>query len=241
MKRLTGKVAIITGAAQGLGAAHARQFVEEDARVIITDVNEPSGRALARDLGPHAIFFTLDVTQSADWKAVLKEGEAKFGHVNVLVNNAGIPGPNASTAELRESDFLEVCAVNQLGVFLGMQAVLPSMLIRKGGSIVNISSLGGMVGIHGAPSVAYVASKFAVRGMTKQVAIEYGKRNIRVNSIHPAFIKTPTVSQADEKQIPLGRMAEPIEVAQLAVFLASDESAFITGTEHVIDGGVSAA
>src|SRR5689334_20982909 len=107
MKRLTGKVAIITGAAQGLGAAHARQFIEEDARVIMTDVNEPSGRALARQLGPHAIFFTLDVTKSADWKAVLKEGEAKFGHVNVLVNNAGIPGPNASTAELRESDFLE--------------------------------------------------------------------------------------------------------------------------------------
>ncbi|MDP2273529.1 MAG: SDR family oxidoreductase [Archangium sp.] len=242
MKRLTGKVALITGAAQGMGAAHARMFIAEDARVILTDVNETAGRALARELGPNAVFYKHDVTQSADWKAVLKEGEAKFGHVNVLVNNAGILGPNASTAELTEKDFVEVCTANQTSVFLAMQAVLPSMLVRKQGSIVNVSSIGGVVAISGAPSVAYIGSNFAVRGMTKQVAIEYGKKNIRVNSIHPGFIRTPTTEgPAGPTAVPLGRLAEPSEVSQLAVFLASDESSFITGMEHVIDGGMTAA
>jgi 3alpha(or 20beta)-hydroxysteroid dehydrogenase len=177
----------------------------------------------------------------------VKQGEAKFGSINVLVNNAGILGPIASTVELSEAEFSKVCAVNQTSVFLGMQAVIPSMLEVGGGSIVNISSIAGVVAIVGAPSLAYVASKFAVRGMSKQVAIEYGSKNIRANSIHPGYIKTPMMVQATDAegggaaaQIPLGRMAEASEVSYLAVFLASDESSFITGMEHVIDGGMTA-
>jgi 3alpha(or 20beta)-hydroxysteroid dehydrogenase len=165
----------------------------------------------------------------------------------VLVNNAGIIGTLASTIDLSESEYLRVCSINQTGVFLGMQAVLPGMVRLGSGSIVNISSVAGMVAIYGSPNLAYVASKFAVRGMTKQVACEYGDKNIRVNSVHPGYIKTPMmVAATDEhggealKQIPLRRMAESVEVSHLVVFLASDESSFITGTEHVIDGGMTA-
>lgn len=248
MNRLKGKVALITGAAQGMGASHARMFVAEGAKVIFTDVNEEGGQALAKELGANAHFIKHDVTKSADWKAVVKEGEAKFGTINVLVNNAGILGPIASTVDLTEADFVKVCGVNETSVFLGMQAVIPSMLKQGGGSIVNISSVAGVVAIVGAPSLAYVASKFAVRGMSKQVAIEYGSKNIRVNSVHPGYIKTPMMVQATDAegggaaaQIPLGRMAEASEVSNLVIFLASDESSFITGMEHVIDGGMSAA
>jgi 3alpha(or 20beta)-hydroxysteroid dehydrogenase len=165
----------------------------------------------------------------------------------VLVNNAGIIGALALTVDLTEQEYQRICSVNQTAVFLGMQAVIPGMLQTGGGSIVNISSVAGMVAIYGSPNVAYVASKFAVRGMTKQVAVEYGERNIRVNSVHPGYIKTPMMAAATDenggeavKQIPLKRMAESSEVSNLVIFLASDESSFITGTEHVIDGGMTA-
>ena len=247
MSRLTGKIAIITGASQGMGMAHARAFVEHGAKVILGDLNEKAGKALADELGAGAIFVKQDVSRAEDWKAVLQKGEERFGTVNVLVNNAGILGTLAATTELPEAEFLRVCAVNQTGVFLGMQTVLPGMIKGGGGSIVNISSIAGLVAIYGAPNLAYVASKFAVRGMTKQVAVEYGDKNIRVNSVHPGYIKTPMmVAATDEgggealKQIPLRRMADASEVSNLVVFLASDESAFITGTEHVIDGGMTA-
>jgi 3alpha(or 20beta)-hydroxysteroid dehydrogenase len=247
VSRLTGKIAIITGASQGMGMAHARAFVAHGAKVILGDLNEKAGKALASELGSSAIFVKQDVARSEDWKAVLQEGEKRFGTINVLVNNAGILGTLAATIELPEAEFLRVCAVNQTGVFLGMQAVLPGMIKAGGGSIVNISSIAGLVAIYGAPNLAYVASKFAVRGMTKQVAVEYGARNIRANSVHPGYIKTPMmVAATDESggealtQIPLRRMAEASEVSNLVVFLASDESAFITGTEHVIDGGMTA-
>ena len=247
MSRLTGKIAIITGASQGMGMAHARAFVAHGAKVILGDLNEKAGKTLASELGPSAIFVKQDVARAEDWKAVLREGEARFGTINVLVNNAGILGTLAATIELPEAEFLRVCAVNQTGVFLGMQTVLPGMIRAGGGSIVNISSIAGLVAIYGAPNLAYVASKFAVRGMTKQVAVEYGAKNIRANSVHPGYIKTPMmVAATDESggealtQIPLRRMAEASEVSNLVVFLASDESAFITGTEHVIDGGMTA-
>ena len=247
MARLTGKTAIITGASQGMGAAHARTFVAEGAQVILTDLNERAGQALADALGPLALFIRHDVARSADWAAVVQQGEQRFGSINVLVNNAGILGPLSGTTQLTESEFLHVCAINQTAVFLGMQAVLPGMVKAGGGSIVNISSIAGLVANYGVPNLAYVASKFAVRGMSKQVAVEYGDKNIRVNSVHPGYIKTPMMAAATDEgggdamaQIPLRRLAEPEEVSNLVMFLASDESSYITGTEHVIDGGMTA-
>jgi len=247
MSRLAGKIAIITGASQGMGTAHARAFVAQGAKVILGDLNEKDGAKLASELGANAIFVKQDVSKSEDWKKIVAAGEKRFGTVNVLVNNAGILGTLAATTDLPENEFLRVCSINQTGVFLGMQAVLPGMIASGGGSIVNISSIAGIVAIYGAPNLAYVASKFAVRGMTKQVAVEYGDKNIRVNSVHPGYIKTPMmVAATDENggealtQIPLRRMADSSEVSNLVVFLASDESSFITGTEHIIDGGMTA-
>ncbi|MEY2790506.1 MAG: 3-alpha-(or 20-beta)-hydroxysteroid dehydrogenase, partial [Pseudomonadota bacterium] len=199
MGRLNGKIAIITGASQGMGRAHARAFVAEGAKVLLTDVNEKEGQALAKELGSTAVFVKQDVASAADWKKVVELAESKFGAVNILVNNAGILGALSSTIELSESEFLRVCAVNQTGVFLGMQAVLPSMIGAGGGSIVNISSVAGLVAIYGAPNLAYVASKFAVRGMSKQVAVEYGNKNVRVNSVHPGYIKTPMMAAATDE------------------------------------------
>jgi 3alpha(or 20beta)-hydroxysteroid dehydrogenase len=247
MNRLAGKVALITGSARGMGEAHARLFVAEGAKVILTDLSEQAGQAIAQELGENALFLKHDVTKLADWQRVVAEGEAKFGPVTVLVNNAGVLGPIAATTELTEDGYLKVCAINQHGVFYGMQAVIPSMLKAGLGSIVNISSVAGIVSIYGAPSLAYVASKFAVRGMTKKTAVEFGGKNIRVNSVHPGFINTPMMAEATNEEggdalslIPLGRLAEPREVSQLVLFLASDESSYITGTEHIIDGGMTA-
>jgi 3alpha(or 20beta)-hydroxysteroid dehydrogenase len=215
---------------------------------VLTDVNEEGGLKIAEALGPDAAFFIRhDVADATQWKAVVRHAKERFGPVNVLVNNAGVLGPVCGVEQLTESDFLKVCAVNQTGVFLGMQTVLPDMVAAGGGSIVNVSSIAGIVAIYGAPNLAYVASKFAVRGMTKQIAVEYGDRNVRVNSVHPGFIRTPMMAAATDEhggsalaQIPLKRLAEPEEVASLVVFLASDESRFITGTEQVIDGGMTA-
>lgn len=248
MARLEGKVAIITGAAQGMGAAHARRFVAEGAKVVITDINRDAGEALASELGERAMFHALDVADDASWAAVVAAGKEQFGPVTVLVNNAGILGPGKPCAELDEADFLKVCAINQTAVFLGAKHVIPSMIEAGGGSIVNISSISGIVAIYGTPNVAYAASKFAVRGITKQVAIEYGKQGIRANSVHPGYIRTPMMTAAlDDEQItiasgsvPIGRVGEVEDVSNLVVFLASDESTFITGTEHIIDGGLTA-
>ncbi len=245
MGRLEGKVVIITGASQGMGTSHAKIMVREGAKVILTDLNEKDGKALADSIGDSAMFVRHNVADFEDWKSVVEAGEERFGTINVLVNNAGIIGEIGSTTDFTEDDYRKVFEVNELGVFLGMRAVLPSMLQAGVGSIVNVSSIAGMVAIVGSPNLAYVGTKFAVRGMTKQVAIEYGDRNIRANSVHPGYIRTPMMAAATDEEgggalnmIPLKRLADPEEVSNLVLFLASDESSFITGAEHIIDGGM---
>jgi 3alpha(or 20beta)-hydroxysteroid dehydrogenase len=247
MGRLDGKVAIITGASQGMGEAHARRFVAEGARVVLTDLNDERGEAIASELGENARFIKADVTSLEDWDRVLAEAESTFGPVTVLINNAGIIGPIAETEELDVDDYHTVCAINQHSQFYGMKTVIPSMRKAGGGSIVNVSSIAGIVSIVGSPNVAYVGSKFASRGMTKHAAVQYGKDNIRVNSVHPGYIKTPMMVAATDdegggitEQVPLGRMAEPDEVSQLMVWLASDDSSYISGTEQIIDAGLTA-
>ena len=247
MGRLSGKIAVVTGAARGMGESHARVFVKEGAKVVLTDTRKDAGGALAEELGANALFVEHDVTSANDWERVVEATETAFGPLNVLVNNAGILGAMATTAEMTENDYLQVIAVNQHSVYLGMHACIPSMLRAGGGSIVNISSIAGLVANYGFPSLAYVGSKFAVRGMTKAAAVEYGPQGIRANSVHPGFIMTPMMVEATNEEggdalsmIPLRRIAEPPEVSNLVLFLASDESSYISGAEHVIDAGMTA-
>jgi 3alpha(or 20beta)-hydroxysteroid dehydrogenase len=245
--RLKDKVAIITGASRGMGSSHARLFAEHGAKLVLTDLNEDAGQALAFEIGSNAVFVRHDVTKLAEWAGVVTKAKESFGGIDILVNNAGILGAMADTKDLTEEDYMAVCAVNQHSVFFGMKTVVPAMLERGAGSIVNISSIAGMAANYGFPSLGYVASKFAVRGMTKATAMEFGKNNIRVNSVHPGFIQTPMMIEATDEvggealaQIPLGRIADPREVSNLVLFLASDESSYITGAEHLVDAGMLA-
>ncbi|WP_022979781.1 glucose 1-dehydrogenase [Ideonella sp. B508-1] len=242
MNRLEGRVAIITGAARGMGAAHARAFVREGARVVLTDVLEDEGRRVAAEIGDRARFVTHDVSRAEDWDRVVAAAEQAFGDVGILVNNAGM-GFASPLEATTEAQFRRVVEVNQVSVFLGMKAVLASMTRAGGGSIVNVSSVAGLAGSVGA--TAYAASKFAVTGMTKVAAKELASRGIRVNSVHPGLIDTPMIQLPESLEIvraaaaatPLGRVAQPEEVSNLVVFLASGESSFITGAAHVVDGG----
>ena len=245
MGRVSGKVAIVTGGARGMGAAHAKRLIDEGAKVMLTDVLDAEGNATAQALGSNAKFMHHDVVSETEWKRVVAETEAAFGPVSVLVNNAGIV-TFSPIETLEESDYRRVIDINQVSVFLGMKSVLPSMKRAGGGSMINISSIAGLVG--SAFALAYVASKFAVRGMTKSAAIEFAPHNIRVNSIHPGMIRTAmTVPAPGNEEIiagviaatPARRVAEPDEVASVVLMLASDESRFSTGAEFVIDGGSS--
>lgn len=238
MGRLDGKVAIITGAARGQGEAHARAFVAEGAKVVMGDVLDAEGEAVAASLGSAARYVHLDVTSEADWAAAVAAAEA-MGPLNVLVNNAAIHWVRPIEFET-PAGFERIWRVNLLGPFLGMKAVLEPMRRAGSGSIVNISSTAGMIGYayHG----AYGSAKWGLRGLTKVGAIEFGRSHVRVNSIHPGPIQTAmmtgTTMDPDRfKAMPAQRHGVVEDVANLVVFLASDESSFITGTEHVIDGG----
>lgn len=245
MERLTGKVALITGAAGGQGAAAARRFVAEGARVALADVNDEDGKALADELGAH--YQHLDVSEEDSWTTALAAVEKTYGPVTVLVNNAGILhfSPLADTSL---ADYERVIRVNQIGTFLGMRAVVPGMVAAGGGAIVNVSSVEGLAA---APLlVAYTASKFAIRGMTKVAALELAGKGVRVNSVHPGVVETgmlPTALGGQPvdlsyvgKRVPMRRVGQPAEIAGLVVFLASDESSYCTGTEFVADGGATA-
>jgi 3alpha(or 20beta)-hydroxysteroid dehydrogenase len=253
MGQLDGKVAIISGGARGQGEAEVRRFVAEGAKVVFGDVLDDLGKALASELGDAAYFVHHDVTQESQWDAVVATAESRFGKVDVLVNNAGILAFGGLTWETSLDDYMRVINVNQIGVFLGMKATIPAMLRNRGGSIVNISSTNGLAGFGG--TIAYTASKFAVRGMTKNAALELGRCNIRVNSVHPGGIDTPMTRpealgdyagdaefdpDANYQGYAMGRAGQAHEVANLVLFLASDQSSYCTGAEFVVDGGMLA-
>ncbi|QIS02616.1 glucose 1-dehydrogenase [Nocardia brasiliensis] len=238
MGRLSGKVALISGGARGMGAAHARALVAEDARVVLGDVLDEEGTAVAKELGDAATYVHLDVREPDEWQSAVAEAVQRYGALNVLVNNAGIANGNL-LVDFDLAEWQRIIDINLTGTFLGMRAATPAMIEAGGGSIINISSVEGMrgsPGLHG-----YVASKFAVRGLTKSTALELAQYKIRVNSVHPGLITTPMTEgiPAEFLQIPLGRAAEASEVAALITFLASDESSYSTGAEFVIDGGLT--
>lgn len=243
MARLQDKVIIITGAAQGMGATHARLCIAAGAKVVLTDINAEKGQALANELGSNALFIQHDVTNEDDWAQVIAKTEAKFGTINVLVNNAGIT-QSKSILDTSLADYRRILEINQVSVFLGMKAVIPSMQKTQQGSIINISSINGLVG----GAIGYTDSKFAVRGMTKAAALKCAPYGIHVNSVHPGVIATPMIMQGDTKaaveafakSIPLKRVAQPEEVSSMVLYLASDDSSYSTGSEFIVDGGLTA-
>lgn len=246
MGRLEGKVALITGAARGQGAEEARLFAAEGATVVLSDVLDDEGRRVAADI-PRARYVHLDVRAEAAWQSVVDGMLVSEGRIDVLVNNAAIDLAKRFEATTLE-DFERVIAINQTGVFLGMRTVARAWIAAgRGGSIINVSSVAGLEAVKG--RAAYGSSKWAVRGMTRIGALEWGDRGIRVNSIHPGMIETPMTAglraftdpatrARAEKGIPLGRVGQPIDIAWMALFLASDESSYCTGQEFVVDGGV---
>ncbi|GAB3630562.1 short-chain dehydrogenase [Pandoraea terrae] len=246
MKRMEGKVALITGGARGQGEAEARLFAAEGAKVVIADVLDQDGQRLADALGEAAMYVHLDVTQPDDWHAAVLAAQARFGKLDVLVNNAGIL-KLSPIESLSLEDYRKVIDVNQVGSWLGMKSVLPAMKAAGGGAIVNVSSTAGMEGV--ALGSAYVASKFAIRGMTKVAALEFGHHNIRVNSVHPGGIDTVMARPPEfagletsgaYRALPIPRIGRPEEVANMVLFLASDQSTYCTGSEFIVDGGMLA-
>jgi len=236
MARVSGKVALISGGARGLGAAMARRLVEEGAQVVIGDVLNEEGKALATELGEACRYVHLDVTRAQHWDAAVAVAVDEFGGLDVLVNNAGIVnfGP---IEEYTLESWNTIIAINLTGVFLGIKAAVPMIIRSRAGSIINVSSTAGLQGYEALPG--YVAAKFGVRGLTKSVALDLGKYNVRVNSVHPGAIATPMTAGLDlpQNHVALHRIGQATEVANLVLFLASDESSFSTGAEFLTDGG----
>lgn len=251
MKELDGRVAIVTGGASGIGAETTRLFVENGARVVIADLQAELGEALARELGPNAVFQKTDVAREEDVRSVVARAEQAFGRLDCMFNNAGFGGALGGIAETEVAEWDVTFAVLVRGVFLGMKHAAP-LLRRQGGSIVSTASVAALVG--GYSPHAYAAAKAAVIQLTKSVALEMAESNVRVNCICPGFIATPlalnTVGKPAElmdkikpgmaKMQPIGRPGEPRDIAELALFLASDRSTFVTGQSFVVDGGFSA-
>ncbi len=251
MGRLDGKVALVSGGARGMGQAEARLFAAEGAKVAICDIVDDEGKAVASEIGSSAIYQHLDVTSQDQWAEAIAATTAAFGKLDVLVNNAGI-GEVVSFVDMTLDDYRRVTEVNQTGVFLGLKAAIDPMTEAGGGSIINISSIDGLVAANCV--LHYIASKWAVRGMTKAAAIELAPRGIRVNSVHPGFIHTmignpegaprpegrAVLDDFTKKWTPMGRTGEPEDIAKLVLFVASDDSAYSTGSEFVSDGGMIA-
>jgi len=244
MGRLDNKVAIVTGGAMGQGAAIARSYVAEGAKVVIADIAKEAGQALADELGANAHFAHHDVSDPVSWATLVDDANERFGPVNVLANNAGLLR-FGQIEHMPLEEFQLLVNVNQVGVFLGMQAVARTMRKNGGGSIINASSVEGLAGM---PScTAYAATKWAIRGMTKCAAMELGPKGIRVNSVHPGMIDTPmtrvhggdAAMEFGASKVPLRRVGTPEDIAPVYVFLASDESAYINGAEIAVDGGVT--
>ncbi|MFD3802586.1 SDR family NAD(P)-dependent oxidoreductase [Streptomyces sp. NPDC058611] len=241
MITLDGKVVVITGAGRGQGAAGALLCAEAGARVVVTDVREEEGRAVAAGLGGQGLFVRHDVADTASWAGVVEAAVGAFGTVSALVNNAAL-WRTAHVERQTAADFEALLRVNLLGPFLGIQALAPVLRAAGGGSIVNISSTAGLVGIPG--HAAYGSTKFALRGLTRSSALDLARDHIRVNSVHPGAIDTPMVAASvagrDWSHVPLGRMGRPEEVGELVRFLCSDASSYLTGAEFTVDGGMTA-
>ncbi|MFT5449490.1 MAG: NAD(P)-dependent dehydrogenase (short-subunit alcohol dehydrogenase family) [Gammaproteobacteria bacterium] len=252
--RLEGKVALVTGGASGIGAETSRVYAREGAKVAIADVNDKAGRGIAKEMGDAAFYAHLDTRAEDEWQAVVKQVVDTYGRLDILVNSAGVGGrrPDGTGVPKIEEQDLEdwnrVMDVNSTGIFLGMKTVIPEMRKAGGGSIINISSIHGLVG--SANNVAYHASKGSVRLATKGAALQYAAENIRVNSVHPGIVTTPInqdVNNDPELSVPrlaktpMARFGQPIDIANGCLFLASDESGWMTGAELVIDGGYTAA
>ncbi|MCX5378917.1 SDR family NAD(P)-dependent oxidoreductase [Streptomyces sp. NBC_00091] len=241
MNSLDGKVVVITGAGRGQGAAEAGLCAQAGARVVVTDVREEEGRAVAASLGGQGLYVRHDVAEAEGWATVVREAVAAFGTISALVNNAAL-WRTAHVEEQSAQGFEELLRVNLLGPFLGIQAVAPVLRAAGGGSIVNVSSIAGLVGIPG--HAAYGSTKFGLRGLTRSAALDLAGDGIRVNSVHPGAIDTPMVAGAvagrDWSHVPLGRMGQPREVGELVLFLCSDASSYVTGAEFAVDGGMTA-
>ena len=243
MNRLEKKVALVTGGARGLGAAAVRTMIKEGARVVFGDVLDAEGEALQKELGDSAVFVHMDVTEQSDWNAAIERAE-KIGPLNVLVNNAAVVHMAALT-ETTDEDYMRVFKINQFGTFIGIRSVIEPMKRAGSGSIINVSSIDGL---HSAAGLsAYSSTKWAVRGLTKNAAIELGQYGIRVNSVHPGgmytamggseFASVEDLNKSTYSRFPIPRVGMPEEVAQLILFLATDEASYSTGSEFVADGG----